>query len=914
MRLIGKIALASVSLLSLATPAFAAADNAASTDETTKSDEIVVTGSFIRSIAGTGSQSIAVDAAKVEAVGAANTSDLMASIPQGGNFLSYVGVRGSSNFSLAVNRPTLRNLGNAASSTNSTLLLVDSHRMVGMGILQTSADLDAIPASAIERMDIVTDGGSSTYGSDAVGGVVNIITRKKFDGAKIGGEYGFGDKYHQANINAIIGKNFDGGSAYVAYDYSWHTALYGADRAWSQNLNWPLTSSTGSAVGNDTNCVGVANITIGANTFPYSGGTLGAASTTGGTHCDGQKSATFYPRETKHSVLASLLIDQGGPVSFQVKGYYVTRTSTSDGGNVPYFANLTLQTTNPFYKPAGTTLAAETVRVNLGSVLGTTPQTTKMESYGVTPTMRVDIGKGWQLNALANYGRSNAKFRGQLLNATPLGAAVSAGTFDPFNLGAAGNAATIATAADWFQYGRAINQLLDVRAVVDGSLLHLSGGDVKVAIGGEYVNEKYSGITTRSSNAAGLAALADVGVSRRISSLFGELNVPLIGEGNAGGIHSLSISVSGRYDHYSDFGNTFNPKIGVIFEPVDWIKLRGNWGKAFQAPGLSDIAQIGAQTANALPTSSRPFFDPATSVPTSGHNAWIFTVGGTLPGLQPQKAKTWSLGFDMKPPVGGDTKVELGMTYYNIDFKGIIGFAPINNPTFYALYADKQVTYAKGDAAMLAYFNTLTAGVSSAAAQSALSAMNSSRVAGSAATVADFANVYSILDGRTTNLGSVLTSGIDFYFRVNHPTGFGDVYFDISGTDLLTFKNGGTTAVLSTLGIDTIGKFRLSSTVGVDVGNLRAQINWAHNSGVSETPTATNLQQSYVSGMNVFNLYLNYKVGGESLLKDTSLSLNVDNIFDVNPPLYHGLSNSLFGTANGWTLGRVVKLGLSKKF
>ena len=196
MRTMRNLALASVSLLSLASPAFA---QDAESDESGDAEDIVVTGTLIRGIAPGGSQSIGVDLEKITAIGAANTSDLIASIPQAGNFNQFAAVRGSSNFSLAVNRPTLRYLGFTASSTASTLLLLDGHRMPGMGILQVTADVDAIAAGAIERVEIVTDGGSSTYGSDAVGGVMNFITRKEFDGVEARAQYGLGHDIQTVN-------------------------------------------------------------------------------------------------------------------------------------------------------------------------------------------------------------------------------------------------------------------------------------------------------------------------------------------------------------------------------------------------------------------------------------------------------------------------------------------------------------------------------------------------------------------------------------------------------------------------------------------------------------------------------------------------------------------------------------------
>jgi len=858
-------------------------------------DEIVVTGTLIRGIAPGGSQTIDVSKEEITAIGAANTSDLIANIPQTGNFLTYVGVRGSSNFSLAVNRPVLRYLGGTASSTASTLLLLDGHRLPGMGILQTTADLDAIPAGAIERVEVVTDGGSATYGSDAVGGVINFITRRRFDGIEARANYGFGDGYQQANAAVTVGKAWNGGSAFVSYDFSRHDALFGADRDWSQGLNWPLTQSTGVPVGSSVNCV-PGNIL-----FPNTGATFGLPGlTTNVNRCDNTELATFYPRETKHSVLGSVTIDGGGAFSFSVKGFYVHRVDTSDGG--PLTADITVPALSPVYVPVAGQSGTETFRLSFGSVLGNhVPLVTTMESYGVTPSVRIDLGSKWQVNAFFNYGRGKANFLGGLINTTPLVAAATSGAFNPANLAAPGNAATLATATDWFQFGRAVNTMVNARAVADGPLFKLPGGDVRVAVGVEYDHEKYSGITTRSATAAGIAALKDTVVSRNIKSVFSEINVPIVGDDNSGFIHSLSLTASARYDEYSDFGHTFNPKFGVNFEPVEWLRLRGNWGKAFQAPGLSDLAQATAQSVSALSTTTRPFFDPATPVPAIGHNAFIISFGGTIPGLQPQKADTWSLGFDIKPRASGFAS---GMTYYNINFRGMIGFAPINLPTFYANFADHAVLYPSGDAAMAAYFNTLAANVPAASAANVLAAVGG-----------NFSNVYAVLDGRTTNLGTVQTSGLDFYLRYNRETSFGDIYADIAGTYILTLKQGGTTGAINVNGIDPNNRLKVNSTVGADIGNLRAQVTWQHAAGEKIAPTAANLQQSHVNGFNVFNLFFQYKVPGESsIAKDLSFTLNVDNVFNTDPPLYHGLSASLFGVANGFTLGRVVKFGVSKKF
>ncbi|RZA19362.1 MAG: Plug domain-containing protein, partial [Proteobacteria bacterium] len=168
------IALPALAVTLAVTPqiAWAQAVNSQADQNLAKSDDesaevIVVTGTLLRGTAPGGTQAITVGAEEIAATGAANPSQLLARIPQAGAFNTDPAVRGQSGTAISINRPTLRNLGNAAASSSSTLLLLDNHRLPGMGITQTGPDVDAIPTGAIERVEIVLDGGSSTYGSDA---------------------------------------------------------------------------------------------------------------------------------------------------------------------------------------------------------------------------------------------------------------------------------------------------------------------------------------------------------------------------------------------------------------------------------------------------------------------------------------------------------------------------------------------------------------------------------------------------------------------------------------------------------------------------------------------------------------------------------------------------------------------------
>lgn len=917
MQFFGKLAFASVSLLALSTPALAqqslpesptdapVTDGGAAPDEPVEDSDIIVTGTLIRGIAPGGSQTIGVNQEKIAAVGAVNTSDLIAAIPQAGNFLGFVGVRGSSNYSLAINRPSLRYLGNPQSSGATTLLLLDGHRLPGMAITQSSADLDAISPTAIERVEVVTDGGSATYGSDAIGGVMNFVTRKQFDGVQVKGSVGFAEDYTQYNAGLIVGKVWDTFSAYVAYDFGFHDELYGRDRAWSRNLDYITSAALGREVGTSSSCQ-PGNLLVGGTTLYALPGNVAGL----GNRCDLSEEQTFYPRETKHSVFGRINFEPGGPISMSVSGYYVHRVNTSDGGPLQAGsgAGSTITSTNPFAAPFLAALpgspASASYLYNFSTMPGgnSTPLVSTMTAHGVTPTVKIDVGGGWQLNVMANYGVGYAEFKGGVLNNTPINTAIAAGTFNPFNLAAPGNAPALAAALDAFQYGRSKHQLLNARAVADGPLFELPAGQVRVAVGVEHIWEKYSGNNARQLSAAGIAALADRTYSRSVESVFGEISIPVFSE-DTGPFHSLTLSAAARYDHYSDVGNTFNPKFGAIFQPVDWLTLRGNWGKSFQAPGLSDQALSGAPFFNLLPLASLNYADPLRPAPAT--RPLFLAVSGTRPPLRSQSATTWSLGFDIKPPVLEGFSA--GLTYYNIDFRDVIVMPPIFSPTtFYRDFPNNSVVFSASDpadAALIAYFNSFPA-------------TNTAATLATISGIGGFSRIYGILDSRVQNVARIKTSGLDFYVRYAQETGFGGVYADINGSYILKFgQQGGPGLPITDLLARDTTKLRLNSTIGADIGNLRAQVTWNHSQGYDVLPTVTNLQQSHVDSYNLFNLFFQYKVPGDSMIaKDLVFTVNVDNVFDTDPPVFRGTFNSLFGIANGFTLGRLVRLGVTKRF
>ncbi len=245
-------AITSISLLALSTPAFAQDADEADEEAAEDKDQIVVTGTLIRGSAPVGSNAITLGQSALQETGAQSSNELLASIPQVTNYFNRVPV---SDLAIAVNqiqisRPNLRNISGNNAASSATLILVDGHRIASAGTSQASIDPDLIPTGAIERVEVMTEGGSATYGADAVAGVINFITRKRFDGVEVGGHYGFAKNYWQYDANATVGKTWDNGSAYVSYSYTKSDSLLGGERSWIQNTDWSSLPYRG----RDVNC------------------------------------------------------------------------------------------------------------------------------------------------------------------------------------------------------------------------------------------------------------------------------------------------------------------------------------------------------------------------------------------------------------------------------------------------------------------------------------------------------------------------------------------------------------------------------------------------------------------------------------------------------------------------------------
>lgn len=892
-------------------PGLAMAQEDSSRPETNKKtaepDEIVVTGTLIRGAAPVGSTLISVGREAIVKTGATTSNELLATIPQVSNYFNKVpaadlAIQPSQ---IQISRPNIRSISPNNAASSATLILFDGHRIATVGTKQASVDPDMIPAGAIERVEVVTEGGSATYGADAVAGVINFITRKRFDGVKVDARYGFADNYWQVDANATLGKDWGNGSAYVSYTFTKNSALFGRDRDFIRGLSYAAQPYL--ALGRQCD---LGNIRLSGPAANYRVQDLTA---TGVNYCDLTDDASSVPEAERHGVVASLYQELSPSTTIVAKAFYSQRKTTALN---TYLGTVSVGTNNPFYRQIpGRPNETQAVDFSFGPALGrsTTPSRILIQEWGANAELNQKLDDNWQLRGLFNYSRSNSQYSLQSVNSGRLTAAgnsaglTTATAINPYNV-AATNPALLADLIDNFQAGQAKSELLDLRAIVDGRLFSLPGGEVRMAVGYEFMSDKLMNREASNLRAGGFNTIPFNRYSRQVHSLFGELLIPIFGPDNAvGGIESLQISAQGRWDHYSDFGNTFNPKLGLTYKPVDWLSLHGNWGTSFTAP--TPLDQLGSAANRVSFLGFSPFVRPEDQAAlTALGGAFVccetLVVEGSRPGLQPQTAETWAVGFDVAPAGSG---FRANLSYYNVKFENILGTPTPGNGIF--INFPTAVSTAVGGLSLAQLNAVRGTGLNSDAAVD--QALNDPRP------------TYSIIDFRVGNYGILKVRGLDFGASYQREVGFGSIDLAINGNYQLSRKSqvSATAPVVDKLrgnlatGDDGTPRLTLQTTLGATIGQLRAQATWNHTSGYAIPPTSTVPVQSRVGAFDTVNVFFKYDIAGENAwTKDLSLTLNVNNLFDQDPPILLRNGQNENGYANGFTLGRMVVLGVSKKF
>ena len=790
-----------------AAPAKAPADAAADAPETPAA-EIIVTGSSIRGVAPVGSSLVTVGRDDIAKLGANTVQQVLKSVPAIVG-LNSPGQGGFGSFDGAgTNAPTIHSLG--ASASNSTLILLNGHRLPVGGANHVLADPNIIPPMMLERVEVLSDGASSVYGSDAVAGVVNFITRRNVDGFEVNVQKGFGKQYGTFNAGLVAGTKWDTGSVVFAYAYSKRDNLSAGNRSFTA----PNEVSRGGFNFQDNFCSPASLVTGGLTYYPpYAAGTgvafvAGSAATAANTaaqngRCEYHGAWDLIPSELRHNAMVSIQQDVGDNLKLSADFVYSNRENVqrisrgSLSGTVYSAANPAIpvgNSANPFATTPLATIGATSATVNFNgdALFGPGAKIVGKDEtfygridaqYAISDQWHFNIGTliGRDISSVETLGRINPSGFSLALNgraaAVVNGVSSSvtqtltpANAIDVFGTGGT-SAATLATLTDSRIFQQGNQTIWNAYAKIDGELFDLPGGKAKIAVGGEYSSYKIVQDTVQPNGlgAASFNSLAYVlNYNRNVKSGYVELYLPIIGpDQNIPGIRRFDLNLSGRTDSYSDVGSTTNPKIAANWEVVEGVKIRGNWAKSFVAPALTSIGSNaqgrtgesgftnvgGAGTV--LPYAIFPTAAnipgcpaaPATSCSVNGTNNAIQLNGGNG-GLVPQKGKAWSIGVDFTPvAVPG---MRISVTYWHNELRGGIT-AP-------------QLALVTGSGALSQYLTVYPTGatVAQIAALTNTLPQTGTVGGGAGASVSGTANpIYFIYSNQQQNVLNLDVSGID---------------------------------------------------------------------------------------------------------------------------------------------------------
>lgn len=853
-------------------------------------EDIVVTGSRIRGAAPAGARVVTIDRDDIERSGYATTQQIVQALPQ--NFGGGPN-EGTSGYTDRNNAGANLGLGSSVNlrglGTTSTLTLIDGNRIALGGVSGTFVDLSLIPSSAIERIEVLADGASAIYGSDAVGGVINVKLRNRFQGAESRARFGTAKGFNEWQASQIAGVDWSSGSLMLGYEYYHRGNLAAADRGFATEdlraFGGPdyrkSFANPGTIIAADGSIHGIPRGQDGTQLTP---GQLLAGRPN---RADGRANSDILPRQDRHSVVGALSQNLASWLRFTAQGFFadrqsVLRTPPSNRGNV------SVPTTNAFYvDPIGT---GQPVLVNYDFTddLGIKTNRASVRSYSGVGGLEAALGQ-WRLGLGGSFGKQHEELR--TINvpnyywlAQTLSNSDPASAYNLFGDGSHTARATIEKVRGWYEtIGE--SRIWSATFKADGPLIRLPGGVAHLAVGAEFRRERYNGTGTNYDSTAIPVDAGSAGfpIGRSVAAAFAELAIPLVRpEMNISGVEALNMSVAGRAERYSDFGTTFNPRFGLSWRTGSEVAFRANYGRSFRAPGFLDI-RIGKGTASIAPLYVP---DPASSTGTTP----VLALFGNTPDLGPERASTWTLGATLTPGQIPGLRLDIG--YFNIAYRDRIGSAGIN----YLSFLSNRSVYEE-----LIIDNPPVGDVAKYYADENF--FNPFGIAPG--------QVRAIIDGRTRNLSSVDLEGLDFDLGYSH-AGLGrSIEAGISGTWLLRNKQKITAGspdvdILSTIGNPVHMRLRARLAVADGPWSAAAFANYtAGYKNNSVTPVET------VKNWTTVDLTLSYKF--DRILGGTRISLSATNLLDRRPP-YVNLqtlqSASGFDPENASAIGRLVALQL----
>lgn len=653
----------------------------------TEVQEVVVTGSmFRRTNTETPSPVTVLSAETLAKQGITNISDAIRTVSADNS--GTIPNAFSNGFAAGASGVSLRGLTAA-----DTLVLIDGLRTAAYPVaddgVRSFVDLNTIPESALERVDVVKDGASSLYGSDAVAGVVNIIMKSKFQGFE--GDASYGDSEHgggrEVRAYGLFGigdLGSQGWNAYVDVEYQNDGAIGAGQRP------FPFNTADLSSIGGNNLIGGQPGLNSGSiygSVAPANGSLpyqplracgAGATLTTGtaGSYCT-QNFVPYgdvQPADQRWGVYGHFTKRFGQDNQFFANVYYFENKLNSysypqqiqtsvpintNGITLPVtLANGQLNPNNPF--------AAIGQPALINYAFGDIPFSSTYDDHvirGVAGFKGKLFGFDYSTSVTIAHNSLDTVIRGYI-NYDQLISDINTGAYSFINP-ASNSAATLAALSPALQK-TSTSDLDSFDIDIQRDLYQLPGGPLQLALGGQVRYETISDPGLNSVNVNGTATpatvlalgLASTQGHRYVGAFFFEVDAPVVKQ--------LDINVSGRYDHYSDFGGTFNPKFGLKYTPFRQLAFRATYAQGFRAPSFS---QNGSSQSEGFVN----YTPPMSFQMLHGNDAYVqqysqglFTVSN--PAIQPETSESFTAGFIAEP----NRHINVSVDYYHIRQNGII--------------------------------------------------------------------------------------------------------------------------------------------------------------------------------------------------------------------------------------------------
>lgn len=727
-------------------------------------ERITITGTHIRGVSPTAPVQI-ITRDFIDQAGFGDVGDVVRSLPQnfsGGQNPGVVGAAGGGleNQNLTnASTVNLRGIG-----TGGTLVLLNGRRLANHGFFQ-APDVSGIPLGAVERVEVVSDGSSALYGSDAVAGVVNFILQNDYDGldasARLGGATEGGG--FEQTYGLLGGRTWAHGYILSSIEYEDQEPIVAGQRSVTADL--PPTD-------------------------------------------------TLYRDQQRLSLFASGGQSITNTARLQIDGLYSERS----------------------------TLASQTVPGISVTSAG------EMTSYFVSPSLDVDLVGGWGANTHVAFAETVNDLKVEY---------DFGGGFDR----------------------RYTNDLQAIEVRADGPLFALRSGDVSTAVGFGYRQESFRyDILTSGARQAG---------SRSVRYGFGEVLVPVISgaSGNRGDV-TLDVSLAGRYEEYSDFGSTFNPKIGVRWSPLRDTALRGTWGTSFKAPSFNQTTQ-----------DHEVYLYEAADIFIDVSGPLLLDYGGN-PDLGPEKSESWTVGLDWSPQQQFYPRVTI--TYFDIR------------------YEDRIVQPLPFGSALLdpMYEPFITRNPAEDLQASAIAAAD--RFNNYSGEPYDPSSVIALAVNRYVNASAQHIRGVDLGIAQTVELGAvsAEVFGDLTWLDIKQRTLSGSPFVGLTGELFQPAEWRSRVGVTARVGGFTATALGNYVSGGRDSAVVPSAR---VDGWTTFDLNLGYRLDDYTgFISGTDLSLTINNVFNEEPPYAAGAAFGYDGIYYDSTkvnpLGRFISATIRKRF